>query len=212
MLQINRQAFQLGDENISSLNLQHSETNSQLIIQPPTAIKITKNQTLSSKQSNKTPQSKALARQAKLDHTTSETKEQLTSIQTQENPNLEQRKTEFRNSTNLRQDKIKRGVQNFKKMGNSCSCNTAIVHALKMWRNYLMGRRFELRTEHCGLKYLFDQPTLNARKVRWLDFLCEFDFEIKHIKGKENKLVDALSRKVQEMHVASLSIFQSDLR
>ena len=40
----------------------------------------------------------------------------------------------------------------------------------------------------------------------------EFDFEIKHIKGKENKVVDALSRKVQEMHVASLSIFQSDLR
>ena len=42
--------------------------------------------------------------------------------------------------------------------------------------------------------------------------LCEFDFEIKHIKGKENKVVDALSRKVQEMHMASLSIFQSDLR
>ena len=57
----------------------------------------------------------------------------------------------------------------------------AIVHALKMWRNYLMGRRFELRTDHYGLKYLLDQPTLNARKARWLEFLCEFDFEIKHI-------------------------------
>ena len=75
-----------------------------------------------------------------------------------------------------------------------------------------MGRRFELRTDHCGLKYLFDQPTLNARKSRWLKFLCEFDFEIKHIKGKENKVADALSRKVQEMYVASLSICQSDLR
>ena len=88
----------------------------------------------------------------------------------------------------------------------------AIVHPLKMWRHYLMGRRFELRTDHCGLKYLFDQPTLNARQARWLEFLCEFDFEIKHIKGKENKVVDALSRKMQEMHVASLSICQSDLR
>ena len=75
-----------------------------------------------------------------------------------------------------------------------------------------MGRRFELRTDHCGLKYLFDQPTLNARQARWPEFLCEFDFEIKHIKGKENKVADALSRKVQEMHVASLSICQSDLR
>ena len=75
-----------------------------------------------------------------------------------------------------------------------------------------MGRKFELRTDHCGLKYLFDQPNLNARKAIWLEFLCEFDFEIKHIKGKENKVVDALSRKVHEMHVASLSTFQLDLR
>ena len=75
-----------------------------------------------------------------------------------------------------------------------------------------MGRIFELKTDHCGLKYLFDQPTLNARQARWLEFLCEFDFEIKHIKGKENKVADALSRKVQEMHVASLSISQSELR
>ena len=42
--------------------------------------------------------------------------------------------------------------------------------------------------------------------------LCEFDFGIKHIKGKENKVVDALSRKVQEMQEESLSIFQSGLR
>ena len=87
-----------------------------------------------------------------------------------------------------------------------------ILHALKMWRHYLMDRRFELRIDHCGLKYLFDQLTLNARQARWSEFLCEFDFEIKHIKGKENKVADALSRKVQEMHVATLSIFQLDLR
>ena len=35
-----------------------------------------------------------------------------------------------------------------------------IVHALNMWRHYLMGRRFELIMDHCGLKYLFDQPTV----------------------------------------------------
>ena len=67
-----------------------------------------------------------------------------------------------------------------------------------------MGIIFELRIDHCGLKYLFDHPTLNARQARWLEFLCEFDFEIKHIKGKENKVANVLSRKVQEMHVASL--------
>ena len=72
-----------------------------------------------------------------------------------------------------------------------------------------MDRRFELRIDHCGMKYLFDNPTLNPRQASWLEFLCEFDFEIKHIKGKK-KVVNALSRKVHEMHVASLSICQSD--
>ena len=34
---------------------------------------------------------------------------------------------------------------------------------------------------------------LNARQARWMALLSEFDFEIKHIKGKENKVVNALS-------------------
>jgi hypothetical protein len=88
----------------------------------------------------------------------------------------------------------------------------AIVHALSKWRHYLMGRRFELRTDHNGLKYLFDQPTLNARQSRWLEFMCEYDFEIKHIKGKENKVVDALSRRVHELHATTISMYRIDIK
>jgi len=40
---------------------------------------------------------------------------------------------------------------------------TTIIHALKMWRHYLLGRRFVLMSDHSGLRYLFDQPNLNAR-------------------------------------------------
>jgi hypothetical protein len=75
-----------------------------------------------------------------------------------------------------------------------------------------MGRKFELRTDHNGLKYLFDQPTLNARQSRCLEFLSEYDFDIKHIKGKENKVADALSRRVHKMHATSISMYQSDLK
>jgi hypothetical protein len=74
------------------------------------------------------------------------------------------------------------------------------------------GKIFELRTDHSGLKYLFGQPTLNARKSRWLDFISEYDFDIKHIKGKENKVVDALNRRVHEMHATTISMYQSDLK
>ena len=47
-----------------------------------------------------------------------------------------------------------------------------------------MGKIFELRTNNSGMKYIFEQPTLNARKTRWLEFLSEYDFDITHIKGK----------------------------
>jgi hypothetical protein len=81
----------------------------------------------------------------------------------------------------------------------------SIVHALKMWRHYLLGRRFVLMIDHCGLRHLFDQPKLNSRQARWMALLSEFDFEIKHIKGKENRVVDALSRSIKMIHLAAVS-------
>jgi hypothetical protein len=71
---------------------------------------------------------------------------------------------------------------------------------------------FELKTYHNGLKYLFDQPTLNSRQSRWLEFINEYDFDINHIKGKENKVVDALNKRVHELHATTISMYQSDLK
>jgi hypothetical protein len=88
----------------------------------------------------------------------------------------------------------------------------SIIHALKKWRHYLMGKRFELRTDHNGLKYLVDQPTLNSGQSRWLGFLCEYGFDIKPIKGKENKFVDALSRRVHELHATAIRMYQTDIK
>jgi hypothetical protein len=44
------------------------------------------------------------------------------------------------------------------------------------------------------LKYLFDKQNINARQERWLSFLREYGFEIRHIKGNEKKITYALSR------------------
>jgi hypothetical protein len=35
----------------------------------------------------------------------------------------------------------------------------AIVYALKVWRHYLIGQKFELKTDHCGLQHIFTQAT-----------------------------------------------------
>jgi hypothetical protein len=88
----------------------------------------------------------------------------------------------------------------------------AIVHVLKMWTHYLLGRRFVLMTDHSGLRYLFDQQKINVRKARWMALLSEFDFEIKHIKGKENRVVDALSRSMKVVHLVVVSVSESDIK
>jgi hypothetical protein len=87
-----------------------------------------------------------------------------------------------------------------------------IVHALNMWRHYLLGRRFVLMTYHYGLKYLFDQPQLNTRNERWMALISDFYFEIKHIKGKENRIVDALSQSVHTIHLVATSVGKSDIK
>ena len=53
-----------------------------------------------------------------------------------------------------------------------------VIHALKMWLHHLIGRKFILMTYNKGLKYLLDQPNLNARQARWLAFISKYDFEI----------------------------------
>src|ERR1700727_946642 len=82
---------------------------------------------------------------------------------------------------------------------------TAVIHALKMWRHYLMGRKFLLLTDHHSLTSYFSQPTLNTRQARWMDFLSGFDFDIKHLQGKTNRVADALSRKVHSLYEVSIS-------
>ena len=86
-----------------------------------------------------------------------------------------------------------------------------VIHPLKMWRHHLIGRKFILMTDNKGLKYMLDQPNLNARQARWLAFLSEYDFEIQHIKGKENKVDDALSRNEKLNFIASISTYTIDL-
>nr|AAM01170.2 Putative retroelement [Oryza sativa Japonica Group]ABB46922.1 retrotransposon protein, putative, Ty3-gypsy subclass [Oryza sativa Japonica Group] len=43
----------------------------------------------------------------------------------------------------------------------------AVVHALKIWRHYLIGNRCEIYTDHKSLKYIFTQSDLNLQQRRW---------------------------------------------
>ena len=71
----------------------------------------------------------------------------------------------------------------------------AMVMALKMWRHYLYGARFEVYTDHKSLKYVFTQRDLNLRQCRWVEYLKDYDFELAYHLGKANVVADALSRR-----------------
>jgi hypothetical protein len=71
----------------------------------------------------------------------------------------------------------------------------AVVHALKIWRHYLMGNRCNIFTDHKSLKYIFTQSDLNMRQRRWLELIKDYDLEFHYHPGKANVVADALSRK-----------------
>jgi hypothetical protein len=69
-----------------------------------------------------------------------------------------------------------------------------VVHALKIWRHYIIGKRCEIYSYHKSLKYIFTQPDLNLRQPRQLELIKHYDLGNNYHPGKANIVADALSR------------------
>ena len=82
----------------------------------------------------------------------------------------------------------------------------AVMLALNLWRHYLVGWNFELKTDHQSLKHLFTQRDVNARQRRWSEFMSEYNFGISYIKGKGNVVADALSRRPRIFSLVPLKV------
>jgi hypothetical protein len=83
----------------------------------------------------------------------------------------------------------------------------AIIQALKKWRHYLVPKEFVLYNDNQALQFITRQEKLNQRHAKWIEFMQNFTFVIKHISGNANKVVDALSRRcliLQEFQVKTL--------
>jgi hypothetical protein len=71
----------------------------------------------------------------------------------------------------------------------------SVVHALKVWRYYLMGKHCDVFTDHKSLKYIFTQKELNMRQRRCLELIKDYDMSLQYHPGKANVVADALSHK-----------------
>jgi hypothetical protein len=86
----------------------------------------------------------------------------------------------------------------------------AVVHALKIWRHYIMGTKCQVYTDHKSLKYVFTQKDLNLRQRRWLELIKNYDLEIHYHPGKANLVADALSRK-EHVHLAIVAQLSDEI-
>ena len=71
----------------------------------------------------------------------------------------------------------------------------AVVHALSIWKHYLLGADFLIKTDHQSLRYFLTQRKLSEKQMRWANFLSMFHFHFIHTPGKTNQVADALSRR-----------------
>jgi hypothetical protein len=83
----------------------------------------------------------------------------------------------------------------------------ALVRVLETWQHYLWPKEFVLNSDHESLKHIRGQAKLNKHHAKWVEFIKTFPNIIKHKKGKENVIADALSRRYTMLSQLDHKIF-----
>jgi len=66
----------------------------------------------------------------------------------------------------------------------------ALVRALQNWQHYLFPKEFVIDSDHESFKYLKGQSKLNKRHAKWVEFIKQFPYVIKHKQGKINVVAE----------------------
>jgi hypothetical protein len=74
----------------------------------------------------------------------------------------------------------------------------AILHVVELWRPYLLGKQFQIKTDHQSLKYFLEQRISCQEQQKWVTKLFGYDYEIIYKKGKDNVMANELSRKYED--------------
>jgi hypothetical protein len=89
---------------------------------------------------------------------------------------------------------IRKLSESYKKYNTIERQGLAMVYALQKFRNYLLGKHFDIFIDHSTLKYLVNNPKLGGRIYRWLLLFQEFDFEVIVKLGNLTAVTHHLSR------------------
>jgi hypothetical protein len=83
----------------------------------------------------------------------------------------------------------------------------ALIRVLETWQHYFWPKEFVIHSNHESLKHIRGQAKLNKHHAKWVEFIKTFPYIIKHKKGKENVIVDALSRRYTMLSQLDHKIF-----
>jgi hypothetical protein len=70
----------------------------------------------------------------------------------------------------------------------------AIMEAIRAWRPYLLGNKFQIQTDQKSLKFLLEQRIVTPEQQKWVSKLVGFDYEIIYRPGHSNSAADAMSQ------------------
>ena len=70
----------------------------------------------------------------------------------------------------------------------------AVVTFMKHFRQYLVGHKFTVRTDHGALTWLQNFKSPEGQLARWLETLQDYQFDIIHRPGRRHSNADAMSR------------------
>ena len=83
----------------------------------------------------------------------------------------------------------------------------ALVVVVKKWRPYLLSRPFVIKIDHQSLKYLLEQRVGTPAQQKWITKLLGYAFIVEYKHGEEYLVVDALSRRDEDLVRASIEPF-----
>jgi len=72
---------------------------------------------------------------------------------------------------------------------------TLLLRPCKIGNTTYFSKEFVIHSDHESLKYLKSQSKLNKRHTKWVEFIEQFSYVIKHKQSKSNMVTNALSRR-----------------
>lgn len=84
----------------------------------------------------------------------------------------------------------------------------AIVNAIRRWRQYLLGVKFVIKTDHKPLKFLLDQRVGTEAQDWWVYKLHQYQYTVEYKMGTDNIVADALFRQFEINSLYTVAMVQ----